>query len=149
MRKEAIKEDLATRAAYIRKVYLKKTTGSNVSVADIYLSDDVVFCVGATSRGGRKSPIPKPQPKSGGGSFEPSIDSRTGRLMDTDAEYKVLTEIAETLEMSYDPRIKGRIYLYSELQPCESCDGVLEQFKEKFPNIDIDVFWDIPYPYES
>ncbi|MBW4486081.1 MAG: hypothetical protein KME14_26460 [Tildeniella torsiva UHER 1998/13D] len=97
-----IKEDLRGRAAYIREVYLKKPIGkSNVAIADIYLSDDLAFCAGATARGKGKSPIAQPPlPKSEGGQFEPSIDSRTGRPMNTDAEYKVLSVIAETIEMA-------------------------------------------------
>lgn len=53
---------------------------------------------------------------------------------------------AETLERSYDLEIEGSLYLYTEFQPCESCNDVLRQFKEKFPNISVDVFWDYPYP---
>lgn len=143
-----IKEDLRSRAAYIREVYLKKPIGkSNVAIADIYLSDGLAFCAGATARGKGKSPIAQPPlPKSEGGQFEPSIDSRTGRSMNTDAEYKVLSVIAETIEMAYDREVEGSLYLYSELQPCESCNDVLRQFSEKFPNISTEIFWDHPYP---
>jgi The BURPS668_1122 family of deaminases len=69
--------------------------------------------------------------------------------MDTDAEYKVLSAIAETLEMFYNPQMEGSLYLYSELQPCESCNDVLRQFKEKFPNISMQIFWEYPYPPKS
>jgi len=138
-------EDLQARAADIRQEYLKKPIGKgNVAIADVHLSNNVAFCAGATSRA--KSPIPIPPRKSQGGQFEPSLDSRTRRLMNTDAEYKVLSAIAETLERSYDLEIEGSLYLYTELQPCESCNDVLRQFQEKFPNISIDVFWDYPYP---
>ncbi len=143
------KEELQSSAAYIREFYLQKPIGSNVAFAVISLSDDVTFCAGATSRGGKKSPIPRPLAKSKGGQFEPSIDSRTARLMDTDAEYKVLSAIAETLEASYDVDVKGSLYLYSELQLCESCDHVLKQFTKKFPNITVHIFWDCPYPKYS
>lgn len=143
-----MKKELSANAAYIRDKYLKKRIGkSNVAIANVYLSnDDISFCTGATSRGKPKSPIPQPLPKSQGGQFEPSIDSYSGRLMDTDAEYKVLSVIAETLEMFYDLEIEGNLYLYSELQPCESCKSILRQFKEKFPNIIINLFWDYRYP---
>ena len=66
--------------------------------------------------------------------------------MDTDAEYKVLSAIAEAIEMFYDLQVEGKLYLYSEFQPCESCSDVLRQFREKFPRIEIQVFWDHPYP---
>ncbi len=137
-------------AALIREQYLGKPIGkSNVAIAELYLTGNVAFCAGATSKGGSKSPISKiPKTKSAGGQFEPAIDSRTQRLMDTDAEYKVLSEIADTLEMFYDLQVEGRLYLYTEFQPCESCNNVLRQFEEKFPYIKIEVFWDYPYPPE-
>ncbi|AUT01889.1 hypothetical protein CLI64_16675 [Nostoc sp. CENA543] len=142
------KEDLRNNAALIRELYLRKPVGrSNVAIAELYLDNNVAFCAGATSKGGSKSPLrTTPTPKSEGGQFQPSIDSRTNRLMDTDAEYKVLSEIAHILEMFYDLQVKGKLYLYTEFQPCESCNSVLRQFREKFPHIEIEVFWDYPYP---
>jgi len=147
MNRNLIKEDLRKSADLIRKTYLGKPIGSsNVAIAEIYLNGDISFAAGATSKGGRKSPIPEiPIPKSKGGQFEPSVDSRTGRLMDTDAEYKVLSEIAKILKNNYNASISGFLYLYTELQPCESCISILQQFREKFLNIDIEVFWDYPY----
>ncbi|MFB2893870.1 deaminase domain-containing protein [Aerosakkonemataceae cyanobacterium BLCC-F50] len=56
--------------------------------------------------------------------------------------------MAEALEMFYDLQVKGNLYLYTELQPCESCENIVKQFEEKFPNIKIELFWDYPYPSE-
>ncbi|NEP59110.1 MAG: hypothetical protein F6K31_19145 [Symploca sp. SIO2G7] len=126
---------------------MKPIGKANVALAELHLKSSIAFCAGATSRGGKKSPIPdRPKPKSAGGQFQPAIDTRTQRLMDTDAEYKVLSEIADTLEMFYDLQVEGELYLYTELQPCESCDSILRQFEEKFSNISVHVFWDYPYP---
>jgi|694.fasta_scaffold133962_4 hypothetical protein len=146
-----IKKRLQESAAQIREKYLKREyPHSNVAIAEINLKGDIIFCVGATSKGGKKSPIPqKPEPKSKGGQFEPIIDPYSGHLMDTDSEYKVLSEIADTLEKFYDIYVEGIIYLYTERQPCQSCEGVISQFKEKFPNINLgleQVFWDHRYP---
>lgn len=142
-----IEERLQASAAQIREKYLKKQyPSSNVAIAEIHLKGDIFFCVGATSKGGRKSPIPKrPQPKSEGGQFQPTIGLH-GCLMDTDSEYKVLSEIAETLEKSYNIHVQGNIYLYTERQPCQSCEGVIKQFQDKFANLNLEVFWDYPYP---
>lgn len=141
------KENLQKNARLIREQYLKKPMGSsNVAYAEVHLIDKMLLCGGATSKGGKKSPIPQPQPKSLGGQFEPALDSRTRRIMDTDAEYKVLSALAETLENAYDLKVQGTLYLYTELQPCESCQSVINQFKAKFPNISIELFWDYPYP---
>jgi hypothetical protein len=66
--------------------------------------------------------------------------------MDTDAEYKVLSAIADTLEMFYNPQVEGNLYLYSEFYPCQSCHRILKQFEEKFPHIVIHLFSDYQYP---
>ncbi|CAN1210816.1 CMP/dCMP-type deaminase domain-containing protein [Tumidithrix helvetica PCC 7403] len=137
-------------AALIRERYLdgKPIGKGNVAVAEIYLTQNIAFCAGATSRGGRQSPIQIPIPKSQGGQFEPSVDSRTDRLMDTDAEYKVLSEIANILDKDYNDQAKGNLYLYTEYQPCESCNSILQQFQEKFLFVNIEIFWDLPYPHD-
>ena len=141
----SIKETLEKDAKLLRDIYLKKPfPKGNVSIIEVHLKTGVIFGIGATSRA--KSPVSIPQPKSEGGQFEPIIDSYSNRLMDTDAEYKALSAIADTLDMSYDFLLEGVLYLYTERQPCESCQGVVKQFKEKYPNIKIKIFWDYPYP---
>ncbi|NES98984.1 MAG: hypothetical protein F6K62_18435 [Sphaerospermopsis sp. SIO1G2] len=139
---------LQASATQIRAKYLNKQyPSSNVAFAEIHLQSNIFFCAGATSKGGKKSPIPqRPKPKSEGGQFEPTIDPYTGYLMDTDSEYKVLSEIADTLEKFYNVYVKGNIYLYTERQPCQSCEGVIKQFQDKFTNLNLEVFWDYPYP---
>ncbi|HBE16896.1 MAG TPA: hypothetical protein DEG17_10725 [Cyanobacteria bacterium UBA11149] len=139
-------ERLRLGANLIREQYLNKQfPKGNVAVIEVYLSNGTAFGIGATSRA--KSPISKPKARSEGGQFEPIVDSYSGYIMDTDAEYKVLSAIADTLEMFYNREVVGQLYLYTERKPCESCDGVIDQFKEKFPNIKISgLFWDYPYP---
>lgn len=138
--------ELRSDAQLIRQKYLNKPVPKgNVAVIEVHLANGTSFGTGATSR--LKSPVPKPKSKSMGGQFEPIIDSHSGRTMDTDAEYKALSAIANTLEIFYDREVEGYLYLYTERQPCESCNGVIEQFQAKFPNIKISgVFWDYPYP---
>ena len=131
-------------ARYIRERYIKKPIRKgNVAVAELHLQNGISLGAGATSR---ERPTSLPLPKSKGGQFEPTIDSRTQRIMDTDAEYKVLSMIAATLEMFFELTISGNIYLYTELQPCESCNSIINQFKDKFPNITVELFWELPYP---
>jgi hypothetical protein len=139
-------ERLRSDASLIREQYINKPfPRGNVAVIEVHLSDGTSFGIGATSRA--KSPAAKPKARSEGGQLYPIVDPYSGRLMDTDAEYKALAAIADTLEISYDPDVEGKLYLYTERHPCESCNGVIEQFKGKFPNIEISaVFWDHPYP---
>ena len=143
---ENLIERLRSDASLIREQYINKPfTRGNVAVIEVHLSDGTSFGIGATSRA--KSPAAKPKARSEGGQFYPIVDPYSGRLMDTDAEYKALAAIADTLEISYDRDVEGKLYLYTERHPCESCNGVIEQFKGKFPNIEISaVFWDHPYP---
>lgn len=118
-------ERLRLEANLIREQYLKKPfPKGNVAIIEVYLSDGTSFGIGATSRA--KSPLPKPKARSEGGQFEPIVDPYSGHIMDTDAEYKVLSAIADTLEMFYDREVAGQLYLYTERKPCESCDGVID-----------------------
>lgn len=67
--------------------------------------------------------------------------------MNTDAEYKALSAIANTLDLFDKNQRRGKLYLYTERKPCESCINVLRQFKDKYLNIEIaEIFWDYPYP---
>lgn len=49
------------------------------------------------------------------------------------------THIFETLASSLRPGAKGTIDLYSERTVCSSCDNLIGQFKEMFPNIQINI----------
>lgn len=141
-----IREYLSSDANLIRETYLKKPfPKGNVAVIEIHLANGRAFGAGATSRA--KSPSFKPKLKSEGGQFEPIIDSYSNRLMDTDAEYKALSAIADTLDFFEGYEQQGKLYLYTEREPCESCSVVLQQFKHKYPLIEIaEIVWDYPYP---
>lgn len=101
------------------------------------------IAVEATSRA--KSPSPLPPPRSQGGYFDPSIDPSTNRLMDTDAEYKALSELARLLDATAGRKI-GVVYLFTEREPCASCASVIAQFEERFPMVSVVVDFDHPFP---
>jgi len=145
---DLIKQEVKIGAEQIRQIYIHKPfPKGNVANVEIYLEDGISFGAAATSR--FQSPAPQPLPRSQGGQFEPIIDSYSGRLMDTDSEYKALSAIADQLdEANYGSQLQGKIYLYTERAPCESCTGVIRQFNEKFPNIELEVFSDYLYPYQ-
>ena len=83
---------------------------------------------------------------SGGASPPGTVPSPTNRLFQTrptrgaiptnvDSEVKILEEIARDL-----PRdARGTINLFTERPPCPSCRGVIDQFRERFPNITVNV----------
>ena len=62
-------------------------------------------------------------------------------LRDVDTEYKILSDIQSRLGDNY--AASGSIKLYTELEPCPSCQSVIEQFKQMYPNIDIEVVYSV------
>jgi hypothetical protein len=89
------KEDLKANAALIRSKYLGKPMGtSNVAIAEIYLNGNISFCVGATSRGGRKTPTPQPIPDTSDNLDEPldftNIFSEDNKIASFQVVYEAL-----------------------------------------------------------
>ena len=60
-----------------------------------------------------------------------------------DTEFKIFEEINANL--GEDPNVVGKITLYTDLSPCASCQYVMKQFKEKYPNIDISIIYKLEY----
>lgn len=55
----------------------------------------------------------------------------------TDSEYKILSNLADKLGDKFNS--KGQVTIFTERRACQSCLGVIEQFKERYPNIKINV----------
>lgn len=58
-------------------------------------------------------------------------------LRTADTEYKILNDLAKQLGDKVDT--KGKIKLFTELDTCGSCNYIIRQFKDKYPNIEIEV----------
>lgn len=128
---ENVKKRLQADAAQIRKIYLDKPVRkSNVAILELHLTNGTIIGTGATSK--LNSPTPKPKKQSEGGQFEPTTDFYSGRIMDTDAEYKALSALAETLESVHPEIRQGIVYLSTEKRPCNSCSEIIQQFERKF-----------------
>ena len=52
-----------------------------------------------------------------------------------DTEAKILEEISSR----FNPNSSGRIVLYTDRPPCPSCSGVINQFEQRHPNIQVEV----------
>jgi hypothetical protein len=61
-------------------------------------------------------------------------------LRDVDTEYKILESVAQTLGDNH--AAKGKINLFTERAPCASCNPIINQFRERYPNVQLNVFWD-------
>jgi hypothetical protein len=62
-----------------------------------------------------------------------------GRVMDTDAEYKIFDDLARKLQNVPELNIVGTLDLFTEMSMCSSCAGVKRQFEEMFPGIKVNV----------
>ncbi|OUD27484.1 hypothetical protein FPG59_16315 [Flavobacterium sp. FPG59] len=62
-----------------------------------------------------------------------------GDLVDRniDTEYKILTEIAEKLGKNVNAT--GKIRLFTERAPCNSCSNVIELFSKKYQKLEIEI----------
>lgn len=134
-------------AGELRRVYLKgKPAGKgNAATAELALDDGTTLRSQATSK---TEPLDRPVPRRDGGLFEPSTDIRAGRVMDTDAEYKVYDELARQLFNRFGDgavEVVGRLRLYTEMSHCMSCTRVKEQFEMMFPNIEVEIAYDLAY----
>lgn len=49
-----------------------------------------------------------------------------------DTEYKIFTDIANSIP---NRSASGTVVIYTELKPCVSCDTVIAQFSEMYPNV--------------
>jgi len=59
-----------------------------------------------------------------------------------DAECKILYSIAYYLDTVPDIlNIQGDLFLYTDLEPCASCAGVIEAFSREFPQITLTVLF--------
>ncbi|MGN0494677.1 MAG: deaminase domain-containing protein [Lachnospiraceae bacterium] len=69
------------------------------------------------------------------------INGEGAWLRDVDTEYKILSDIQKLL--GENKNIRGKIKLYTELEPCPSCKYVIQQFKEMYPKLEIEIVYKI------
>lgn len=67
--------------------------------------------------------------------FDSYVIDKFPRYNDTEA--KILEDIGSRIK---DLTISGKINLYTELPPCQSCSNIILEFKQKYPNIELNVF---------
>ncbi len=58
-----------------------------------------------------------------------------------DTEYKILEDLAARLP---DASVRGTVRLYSNLEPCPSCRGVMRQFLACYTNVELLVLYEWP-----
>ncbi|GLU36053.1 deaminase domain-containing protein [Pseudomonas sp. NBRC 100443] len=66
------------------------------------------------------------------------IGTPAAYLRDMDTEFKILETVAQNLESN--PLASGAINLISEKMVCPSCTDVVRQFRERYPNVKLNIF---------
>jgi hypothetical protein len=119
---------LAGRAAKIRCA-LKIGKGRNVAVAQYSIEGQSGELIGVSGKASRPGTVDAPANQI----FDTIKTGNNPRTLD--AEYKILSNLAEILNSSS----RGVVNLYSELPVCVSCDGVIGQFQQRFPGVVVNV----------
>ncbi len=68
------------------------------------------------------------------------IDGEGGWLRNTDSEFKILNRLANQLGAEKGgvyPEVTGEITIVSERNFCPSCEGVINQFQQMYPNVKV------------
>ena len=60
------------------------------------------------------------------------------RCADCNGEYKLLETIAQ--QLGNNRNVSGRIDLFTELKACQSCSNVILEFRNRYPNIQLNIF---------
>ncbi|MEG4440719.1 deaminase domain-containing protein [Microcoleus sp. AT9_B5] len=141
-----IVEELRTKVQNARSTHIKKAISGNVAVAKLELDRGGVYSQEATSK---RDPLNIPGEEDGPKLFfEPRLNRIVSCNNKEHAEYKLFNKIAEELErddLSLDA--EGILYLYTERDMCSGCNITCdEDFKMRFPNIQVIIFYERPYP---
>jgi hypothetical protein len=99
--------------------------GRNVAVAETNIDGQSQMLTGISGKASPLGSVPTPE--------NPLFTTKPSGAMPRayDSEVKILESVAKDLPSD----AQGTISLYSERPPCLSCEGVIQQFQERFPGI--------------
>lgn len=128
---------------YLRETMSGKPRG-NAAVVELTLDDGTRLQSKATSQ---KRPMDRPRrasegpdPSSGrGGHYEPTAHANQDWVRETDAEFKILSDLTDQINELGIQHPVGELRLYTEREPCDSCKRIIKAFSARFPGIE-------PYP---
>jgi hypothetical protein len=101
--------------------------GRNVAVAEVNVGGRSEMLTGVSGRASPPGTAPAPE--------NPLFTTKASGAMTRayDSEVKILEDVANGLPSD----ARGTISLYTERAPCNSCQGVIQQFQERFPGIKV------------
>jgi hypothetical protein len=102
-------------------------SGRNVAVAEVNVNGQSQMLTGISGKASPAGTVPAPE--------DPLFTTKPSGAMTRayDSEVKILESVAKGLPSD----AQGTISLYSERPPCSSCEGVIQQFQQRFPGINV------------
>ncbi|RDI51715.1 putative deaminase of polymorphic toxin system [Nocardia mexicana] len=103
------------------------------------------------TRAGNRSDLPEIAPPTQTNSIMPDPAPPNG-FRPNDAENNMLEHLHRELQEAYPlgpdgtSPASGRVTLFSEQTPCDSCLPTIKAFQRMYPNLEIDVLFVTPYP---
>jgi len=121
------------RSEDIRRELNIKPGKRNVGIADYTIDGQtgILEAVSGETNHNGFVPLRNPQDQN----FTTFTPDEGGGYGDVDTEAKILEEISSR----FNPNSSGRIVLYTDRPPCRSCKGVIDQFEQRHPNIQVEV----------
>jgi The BURPS668_1122 family of deaminases len=128
-----VKNKESNMEAYLDRInQIRETLGvspyKNIAVADFLIGNDrgeLIAISGLSTRSGTVGLPDNPL-------FQ-TFEVPPGHSRAYDSERKLLEELG--LRYVQTPEVQGRVNLWTERAPCDSCCEVIEQFRRRFPNI--------------
>ncbi len=105
--------------------------GRNIGFANISVDGKQWRVVGHSGEFSSKNTVSIPEKRF----FKIEVD---GHNRAYDSEVKILEDFANK-HSANAKTVKGKIYIFTERPPCNSCTKVFDQFREMFPNIKLEV----------
>jgi hypothetical protein len=101
--------------------------GRNVAVAEVNVGGKSEMVTAVSGKASPRGTVPAPE--------NPLFTTKPSGAMtrDYDSEVKLLEDVAKDLPSD----ARGTISLYTERAPCNSCEGVIQQFRDRFPGINL------------
>jgi hypothetical protein len=104
----------------------------NIAIAEFQIGGDTDELIAVSGQAARAGTVGLPQNPL----FE-TFEVPPGHSRAFDSEYKLLEALASRYVQT--PEVQGTVYLFTERPPCASCRNVIEQFRQQFPNIRLNV----------
>jgi len=101
--------------------------GRNVAVAETNIDGSSQMLTSVSGKASPEGTVPAPT--------DPLFTTKPSGAMTRayDSEVKILEDVAKDLK----PDSQGTISLYTERPPCPSCRGVIQQFQDRFPGVQV------------